>query len=74
MRALSFFPVIPRSRSDRITPDSAQEKLLMALDLHGLRESALDEQCWCLGAGALDCVALDGGKGWKGLDFDPKKG
>eukprot|EP00435_Cladocopium_sp_Y103_P020219 s384_g4.t3 len=34
------------SRTERITPDSAQEKLLMALDLHGLRESALSDECW----------------------------
>ncbi|CAL1143954.1 unnamed protein product [Cladocopium goreaui] len=34
------------TRTERIEAGSAQEKLLMALDLHGLREAALTDECW----------------------------
>lgn len=48
-----FFPLfesLSRTRTERIEAGSAQEKLLMALDLHGLREAALTDECWCHGA------------------------
>jgi hypothetical protein len=70
MKSPYFFPLfepLSRTRTERIEAGSAQEKLLMALDLHGLREAALTDECWCHGA-LMQGWMVDGKwmeSGWK---------
>jgi len=41
--------LVIRKKSERIVADSPQERLLLALNEHALRESALSDECWQLG-------------------------
>ena len=73
MKSPYFFPLfepLSRTRTERIEAGSAQEKLLMALDLHGLREAALTDECWCHGA-LMQGWMVDG-KWMESVFFDKK--